>query len=93
MIKTFGDKTTKSIYEGDRPKGFSPDLIRKIRIRLNQIAIAVALSDLGNPPSNRLEAIKSVPGLYSMRVSQQYRIVFRWSDAGAEDVLFCDYEH
>ena len=93
MIKTFGDKTTKAIYEGERPKGFPPDLIRKARIRLNQVAIAVVLSDLRNPPSNRLESVKSVPGLYSIRVNQQFRIVFRWSDAGAEDVRFCDYNH
>lgn len=93
MIKTFGDKTTKTIYEGGVPKGVPSDLIRKIRIRLNQIAIAAALGDLRNPPSNRLEAIKSVPGLYSLRVNQQFRIVFRWSDTGAEDVRFCDYKH
>jgi proteic killer suppression protein len=93
MIKTFGDKATKAIYEGGSPKGVPSDLIRKARIRLNQIAIAAALSDLRNPPSNKLESIKSVPGLYSIRVNQQFRIVFRWSDTGAEDVRFCDYKH
>jgi proteic killer suppression protein len=93
MIKTFGDKTTKTIYGGGSPKGIPSDLIRKARIRLNQIAIAVTLSDLRVPPSNKLESIKSVPGLYSIRVNQQFRIVFRWSDAGAEDVRFCDYKH
>ena len=93
MIKAFGDRTTKAIYEGGSPKGVPSDLIRKVRIRLNQIAIAAVLSDLRNPPSNQLESIKSVPGLYSIRVNQQFRIVFRWSDAGAEDVRFCDYKH
>ncbi len=93
MIKTFGDKVTKTIYEGGRPKGYSLDQIRKIRIRLNQIAIATSLPELRVPPSNNLEAIKSVPGLFSIRVNQQYRIVFRWSDSGAEEVRFCDYKH
>ncbi len=93
MIKTFGDKVTKAIYEGESPKSIPPELIRKARIRLNQIAVAAALGDLRNPPSNNLESIKSVPGLYSIRVNQQFRIVFRWANAGAEDVLFCDYKH
>ncbi len=93
MIKTFGDKATKTIYEGGTPKGVPPELVRKARIRLNQIAIATALSDLRSPPSNNLESIKSLPGVYSIRVNQQFRIVFRWSDSGAEDVLFCDYKH
>ncbi len=93
MLKNFGDSTTKAIYEGRNPKGVPSELVRKVRIRLNQIAIAVILSDLRNPPSNKLEPIKSVPGLHSIRVNQQFRIVFRWSDAGAEDVRFCDYKH
>lgn len=93
MIKTFGNAATKAIYEGGRPRGVPPGLIRKARIRLNQIATADALRDLRQPPSNRLESIGSVPGLYSIRVNQQFRIVFRWSDAGAEDVRFCDYKH
>ncbi len=93
MIKTFGDKITKTIYEGGNPKGVPSDLVRKVRVRLNQIAIAVTLGDLRIPPSNKLEPIKSVPGLYSIRVNQQFRIVFRWSEAGAKDVQFCDYKH
>ena len=93
MIKTFGNAITKIIYEGGKPKGVPDGLIRKTRIRLNQIAIAVTLGDLRHPPSNRLESIGSVPGVYSIRVNQQFRIVFRWSDAGAEDVRFCDYKH
>ena len=93
MIKTFGDRTTKAIYEGESPKGVPPDLIRKVRVRLNQIAVAAVLSDLRSPPSNKLESIKSMPGMYSIRVNQQFRIVFRWSETGAGDVLFCDYKH
>ena len=93
MIKTFGDSATKAIYEGRSPKGVPSDLLRRIRIQLNLIASAAALSDLRNPPSNQLKAIKSVSGLYSIRVNQQFRIVFRWSDSGVEDVQFCDYKH
>ncbi len=93
MIRTFGDKATKTIYEGGSPKGVPSDLIRKVRVRLNQIAIAATPGDLRTPPSNKLESIKSIPGLYSIRVNQQFRIVFRWTDAGAEDVRFCDYKH
>lgn len=93
MIKTFADKVTKAVYEGESPKNVPPGLIRKARIRLNQIATAAVLSDLRNPPSNNLESIKSVEGLHSIRVNRQFRIVFRWSGAGAEDVRLCDYKH
>lgn len=93
MIKTFADKITKAIYEGEKPKGYPADLVRKVRVRLNLIAIAATLGDLRIPPSNNLESIKSIPGMYSIRVNEKYRIVFRWSAAGADDVQFCDYKH
>lgn len=92
MIKTFADKITKAIYEGEKPKGYPAALARKARVRLNLIAIAATLGDLRIPPSNNLESIKSVPGMYSIRVNEKYRIVFRWSAAGADDVQFCDYK-
>jgi proteic killer suppression protein len=93
MLKSFGDRTTKDIYEGRGPKGVSSQLLRPIRIGLNLIATAHSLTDLRNPPSNNLESIKSLPGMYSIRVNQKYRIVFRWQDGNAEDVIICDYKH
>ncbi len=53
---------------------------------------AHALGDLRAPPGNRLEALRGdLKGLHSIRVNEQWRIVFRWSDGGAHDVRIVDY--
>ena len=57
-----------------------------------QLNAAGALGDLSVPPGNRLEALKGhLSGKHSIRINDQWRIVFRWSDAGAEDVEIVDY--
>jgi len=56
------------------------------------IDAAVALDDLTVPPGNRLEALKGDRvGQHSIRINQQWRICFRWTDAGAEDIEIVDY--
>ena len=53
---------------------------------------AASLSDLNSPPGNRLEALKgSLAGLYSIRVNDQWRVVFAWSAEGADHVRVTDY--
>jgi proteic killer suppression protein len=91
MIRGFADKTTKAIYEGRNPKGVPAGLLESARDKLALLEMATGISDLRFPPSNRLESIHSLPGLYSMRVNRQFRIVFRWVDGAAEDVKFVDY--
>lgn len=60
--------------------------------KLDQLNGAVELRDLRVPPANRLEALKGDrDGYYSVRVNDQWRIVFRWSGDGAHDVEFVDY--
>lgn len=50
------------------------------------------LRDLASPPANRLEALKGdLSGFHSIRVNSQWRVIFRWTGAGAEDVEVCDY--
>ena len=62
------------------------------RRKLRQLQIAGRIDDLRIPPGNRLEALKgSRAGLYSIRVNDQFRICFRWTAAGAEDVEIVDY--
>ena len=62
------------------------------RRKLRQLQIAGRLDDLRVPPGNRLEALKAErAGQHSIRVSDQYRICFRWTAAGAEDVEIVDY--
>ena len=56
------------------------------------IDAAVVLDDLRVPPGNRLEALKGdLVGQYSIRINQQWRICFRWTDAGADNVEIVDY--
>jgi len=62
------------------------------RRKLRQLEIASRLDDLRVPPGNRLEALKGRrSGQYSIRVNDQWRVCFRWSDAGAEGVEIVDY--
>jgi proteic killer suppression protein len=62
------------------------------RRKLRQLEIANVLEDLRIPPGNRLEALRgSRSGQYSIRINEQWRICFRWSDAGACDVEIVDY--
>ena len=62
------------------------------RRKLRQLEIADRLDDLRVPPANRLEALKGDrAGQHSIRVNDQFRVCFRWTDAGAEDVEIVDY--
>jgi toxin HigB-1 len=74
------------------PKGFPGDIVSVARRKLVQLNAASELSDLSVPPGNRLEALKGdLMGKHSIRINDQWRIVFRWSDAGPEDVEIIDY--
>jgi len=62
------------------------------RRKLRQLEIAMRLEDLRIPPGNRLEALKGDrEGQYSIRINDQFRVCFRWTDSGAEDVEIVDY--
>jgi len=62
------------------------------RRKLVQLNNAVVLGDLAVPPGNKLEALKgNLSGRYSVRINDQWRIVFRWTDVGPEDVEILDY--
>lgn len=62
------------------------------RRKLRQLEIAGRLSDLRVPPGNRLEALKrDREGQHSIRINDQFRLCFRWTDTGAEGVEIVDY--
>ncbi len=91
-IRGFKDRTTALVFDGKCPKGFPSDLFKATRRKLAMIADAVSLNDLKMPPKNRLEALsKDRIGQHSIRVNDQFRICFRWTEGGAEDVEFTDY--
>jgi proteic killer suppression protein len=90
MIRTFRCKDTEAMFKGSRVARFlniQSVAMRKLAI-LNQ---AGRLDDLRVPPGNRLEALKGDrAGQHSIRVNDQFRVCFRWTDAGPEDVEIVD---
>lgn len=91
MIVSFKDGDTEALAAGRRVKRFER-LEAVARRKLRQLQIAGRLDDLRVPPGNRLEALKGDrAGQHSIRVNDQYRVCFRWTAAGAEDVEIADY--
>jgi toxin HigB-1 len=93
---TFGDAGTEAIFEGrdTRParKTLSSVPWHVARRKLQLLAIATRIDELRVPPGNRLEAlVGSRAGQYSIRVNDQYRICFRWTETGSVDVEIVDY--
>jgi len=74
------------------PKGFPAYIAKVARRKLVMVNNACALDDLKSPPGNRLEALKSdLKGKHSVRINNQWRIVFRWTANGPEEVQITDY--
>ena len=91
MIKSFKCVDTYALSRGEPVKRFA-NIASVARRKLRQLEIAGQLSDLRVPPGNRLEALKgNRAGQYSIRVNDQFRVCFRWTDAVAEDVEIVDY--
>jgi toxin HigB-1 len=92
MIKSFADKITTQLFEGLAVKRMDAGLQKQALRRLRYLDAATQLDDLKAPPSNRLEALLGDrKGFYSIRVNDQWRIIFRWVDGNAFDVAFLDY--
>ena len=91
MIRSFKCSDSDALSKGDRVKRFA-SIAKIARRKLRQLEIAANLEDLRVPPGNRLEALKGDrTGQYSIRINRQWRICFRWTGAGAEDVEIIDY--
>jgi toxin HigB-1 len=91
-IKSFKSSELELILARRCPKGFPADLVGVTRRKLVMLDAAARLQDLKAPPANRLEALKGDrDGQHSIRVNDQFRLCFRWSDSGPEDVEFADY--
>lgn len=91
MIRSFRNKDTSTLAGGTRVKRFVA-FESVARRKLRQLEIAGCIDDLRVPPGNRLEALKGDrAGQHSIRINDQYRVCFRWTDGGAEDVEVVDY--
>lgn len=96
MIGSFYNKGTEDVFNGlnsREARNFCPRDLWKIAFRkLDQIDVSTLLNDLQVPSGNRLEALRgNRRGQHSIRINNQYRLCFRWTDAGAEDVEIVDY--
>ena len=96
MIRSFKNAGTEDLFYGRRTKAarrlIPASLMRQAAKKLDALDSAAALEDLRIPPGNRLEALKGErKGQHSIRINQQYRVCFRWTEAGPEDVEVVDY--
>lgn len=92
MLLTFGNKDTKKIWEGERIKSLSTDIQEIARRKLRMLNNSQDLTDLQIPPSNRLEKLKgNLKEFYSIRINNQWRIIFKWKNGNAEEVEIIDY--
>jgi len=95
MIVSFGDRATEDLYHNRptaRARRFAPEVAEAALVKLDSLNGAASMLDLRSPPGNRLEALKGdLKGLHSIRVSDQWRLVFRWQGNDAYDVRLTDY--
>jgi len=95
MISSFGDRATEDLYHArnsSRVRRFPTNIVPAALRKLDVIRGAQELGDLRSRPGNRLEQLKgNYAGYHSIRVNQQWRIVFRWESGAAHDVSLVDY--
>ena len=95
MIASFGDPATADFYHGlrsRRARRFPNDIVAAALRKLDMVNAAHVLGDLRSPPGNRLEPLRgNWRGFHSIRVNNQWRVVFRWAEGAAHDVRLVDY--
>lgn len=92
MILGFADRRTAEVASGAIRKGFPAELVRRSQLLLSVLNAAVDLNDLRSPPGNRLEKLSgNRAGQYSIRINDQWRICFVWTDNGPDRVEIVDY--
>jgi proteic killer suppression protein len=92
MIVSFRDRETERVWRGERSRRLPPWIHATAFRKLRWLNRAMTLTDLSIPRGNRLEALAGDRrGQFSMRVNDQWRICFRWTDRGVEDVEIVDY--
>jgi proteic killer suppression protein len=90
MIISFGSKDTEKIWKGERVRNLPIDIQQVGRRKLRMLNNSQNIRDLTIPPSNKLEKLSGTE-FYSIRINDQWRIVFKWDDGNASDVVIMDY--
>lgn len=95
MIVAFGDARTEHLFLGKqsaRVRSIPPDVRERALDKLDLLDAAVSLAGLNKVPGNRLERLKGdLAGYHSIRINDQWRIVFKWEDGAAKEVKIDDY--
>jgi len=92
MILSFGSKETEKIWNGERVASIPLNIQNIGRRKLRMLNNSVDLKDLRIPPSNRLEKLAgNLKDFYSIRINDQWRIVFKWNSGHSEQVKIVDY--
>lgn len=92
MIKSFGSRETEKIWEGLRIPELPYEIQKIGRRKLRMLNNSINLNDLRIPPSNRLEKLSgNVKNYYSIRINDQWRIIFRWQNGHSFNVKIIDY--
>ena len=92
MIISFGSKETEKIWQGQRVNKMPLIVQEDGRRKLRMINNAVNLADLRIPPANRLEKLSgSLKNFYSIRINDQWRIIFKWNAGNASEIQILDY--
>lgn len=92
MIRSFRDRETEKVWNGVRSRRLPGDIQDAALRKLRLLDAAEKVDDLRLPPGNRLEALSGDrKGQHSIRINQQWRICFRWTEGGCHDVEICDY--
>jgi proteic killer suppression protein len=92
MIISFGNKETEKIWRGERVKGLATEIQEIDRRKLRMLNNSTSINDLRVPPSNRLEKLSgNLKEFYSIRINDQWRIIFKWKSSNAFEVEIIDY--
>ena len=92
MIISFGSKETEKIWKGDKSFKLPQDIQTTARRKLRMLNNAFDINDLRTPPNNRLEALKgNLEGFFSIRINNQWRILFQWDNRNCMNVEIVDY--
>jgi proteic killer suppression protein len=97
MIASFGDRATEDLFHNrlsNRVRRFPREILDLALVKMDLLNGAASLLDLRSPPGNRLEALKGdLKGYHSIRINDQWRLVFRWKGNNVQEVKLTDYHN
>lgn len=92
MIVSFGSKETEKIWSGERAAKLPIEIQKSGRRKLRMLNNSQSITDLRIPRSNRLEKLTGkLKGYYSIRINDQWRVIFMWKNSNAHEVKIIDY--